>query len=1124
MKRISLFLAVLIVINALFVSVAGAEYITRAEAARLLYGLLHMEYDYIPERLDIQKKSEFSDVAAGDKDYDIINEMSAAGLFKSTGCFEEFKKDMYVTEGFAKTMLKNAFDYHGGKSNPFSYSAASGYITKQQFSEMLDILYGAIETVKTAPVPDGAGKSGLYTVTVNGQDAGVYKTYAFSDGDIKTGEIKGRPVTEVAAAYFDFFGTVTVDITSLCGNIRGQDLKIRPLSEGIEPKVSGNKISFEISKPCNISIEPFGLSKPLHLFANPVDKRLPDFSADNVLYYGAGVHYIDPTALSDNTTVYVDAGAVVYTKPQEKSTQGDKVYGYDVSFIDSTFNAVRGDYQNGGRIKNITIRGRGVISGANTLEKLQRHKLIELYGVENAYVDGVMLLESSGWSLAVFHSDGVYINNVKIIGHYANNDGIDFCDSKNGIIENCFAHNADDSFLIKAWFAVDNVTFRRCTAWNDVSTSFGAVCELYQPITNILYEDCTVIHSTAPCWTEDSGGVIGIWNCGGSDIDKFTFNNIAIEDCVSGKEPIKINVADSAEKSCLIKNVFFRNISILNAADTRIALKSPFAHGIRDISFNNVVINGKRVENADNFIIRNAEDITVSDKLIKYFTENLAFKAKARVYKSDGSTVEGGHEAHPQRASLSALNNYDIDAANGWYTYIAPISELPIYLELDYAPIIASINKITIGSASAAYGIKSLEIEAFDGESWKTVPLLKEQAQGITLSGNGAQIDIANPSRTETNSAGTRTQYFYDIRLADTCNCIKLRLKILRAQGSGYHWGMLPIDEVLTYGYAADSTDAAEFEHFYDMTESLSKNCFAMDKTQIYSYAEQIGNTALKRQILNRLDNCGNGVFNIAENASAVTTAGQQTAENLNDGSYENGWESKTTAAGSVIILDYKRPVMLYDISFVQRYYPDCVYEVDIYAEYGGKRFYVEKNAVLNHTNVPELAWYSGGYTPLEKEAYSYYELNGLLRADKGEINYYDKQKLDFANPVFCDKIYIEVKKANTAWDTYGIREIETNGRYADVPSVFDAEMCVKNGNVTAVFNAVPCGDMYAVLTTEKDGKLTGITVEKYTAEKGTCLFGCTVELKYSEGEQASFILLSDLENIVPIGKKTVLN
>ena len=76
-----------------------------------------------------------------------------------------------------------------------------------------------------------------------------------------------------------------------------------------------------------------------------------------------------------------------------------------------------------------------------------------------------------------------------------------------------------------------------------------------------------------------------------------------------------------------------------------------------------------------------------------------------------------------------------------------------------------------------------------------------------------------------------------------------------------------------------------------------------------------------------------------------------------------------------------------------------------------------------------------------------------------------------FANPVFCDKIYIEVKKANTAWETYGIREIETNGRYADVPSVFDAGDVRKNGNVTAVFNAFPCGDMYAVLTTEKRRK-----------------------------------------------------
>ena len=60
LKRISLFLAVLIVINALFVSVAGAEYITRAEAARLLYGLCIWNTDYIPRSGSRYRKSEFS--------------------------------------------------------------------------------------------------------------------------------------------------------------------------------------------------------------------------------------------------------------------------------------------------------------------------------------------------------------------------------------------------------------------------------------------------------------------------------------------------------------------------------------------------------------------------------------------------------------------------------------------------------------------------------------------------------------------------------------------------------------------------------------------------------------------------------------------------------------------------------------------------------------------------------------------------------------------------------------------------------------------------------------------------------------------------------------------------------
>ena len=57
---------------------------------------------------------------------------------------------------------------------------------------------------------------------------------------------------------------------------------------------------------------------------------------------------------------------------------------------------------------------------------------------KNAAVDGLVLLECGSWNIFVAaRSDCVYINNVKMRGYFANNDGVDFCDSDNGLIENC---------------------------------------------------------------------------------------------------------------------------------------------------------------------------------------------------------------------------------------------------------------------------------------------------------------------------------------------------------------------------------------------------------------------------------------------------------------------------------------------------------------------------------------------------------------------------------------------------------------------------------------------------------------------------------------------------------------
>ena len=614
----------------------------RQDIAKWFYRGLSISHEYLPERVTLTQSSILPDTDAAEP-----NELAALGILPADTAFEpegtmtrmemaklcrkalEFEKDhaqletesLNFTDALTeeeeetlKILAKAGIISNEGAFRPGDQATNAEVLT------MLSRLISAASAVCVYPVPEDENvpKMPDYTVKVNGQEAGTYLAHGYPGaGGVQEKTIYGRPAAEVGVSYFDFFGQAEIEIT--VNNTEMGDASnvvIRPLSLGIKPEVSGNTIRFTLYQPCNLSIEPWGIRRPLQLFANPIEKNRPDFEAENVYYYGPGVHYIDPLVLKDNDIVYVDGGAVVYTKPQEEYTDGGVYYGYSIQSIEPTFSARKDNTGPDDKIKNVTIRGRGVISGSHSFSFLQRHQLLRIYGCQDASVDGVILLEGSAWNVFVAQSDGVYINNLKIVGYYANNDGIDFCDSINGIVENSFSHNADDSFLIKSWAAVDNVHFRNCAVWNTVSTSFGAVCEVIQPITNVSYTDCTVLHSTNPRWTEICGGVIGIWNNGAADIDNVRFENIVIEDAVADKEPIKINVyptlAEGPKEYAEVKNVVFKNISILEGRDASIALTTSYEEGIYDITFENVTINGEKVtELDDRFTLQNAVDIEI---------------------------------------------------------------------------------------------------------------------------------------------------------------------------------------------------------------------------------------------------------------------------------------------------------------------------------------------------------------------------------------------------------------------------------------------------------------------------------------------------------------------------------
>ncbi len=615
--------------------------VTRNRLADAVYNYLALEHDYMPDRVKWTKEQVFTDVSQESELYDQINSAADAGVFEGFGISDTFDGEKTVTRLEAAHALLNIYNYHGSEVKPSEtehsfkdtddsavktvcglgiisageYYRPNDIITEAELCTMLDRMTGVLQQCRVYPVPDGVDKLYDYKITVNGEPLETYKTYAFPGNNIQTTTVIGRPATEVSVAYFDFFGEAEIEIEACGGEFAIGDTPIRPLSEGIVPTINGNKIKFTLNKPCNLSVEPFGTEHPLHLFANPIDKNLPDFDDPNVTYFGPGVHYIDPIYLKDNETLYLDGGAVLYVNRQEKDEGLHTVYGYQLTFIDAAFMADKKDTTYDTKMDNITIRGRGIVSGNKTLEKFQRHKLIQLYGVKNSSVDGIILLESSGWNFFIAQSDGVYVNNIKMVGHYANNDGIDACDSVNLYIQNSFAHNADDSFLVKSWYPVDNVTFKNCVVWNDVSTSLGAVCEINRPVTNVLYKDCTVIHSSNPLWTANSGGVVGIWDAEGGDIDNFVFENTVIEDCVAGKEPIKVNLHSHGVEfhdDYEVKNITFKNFKILDTRENTVAIVGPREHGIHDVTFENLEINGEKVLSVDDrFVIQNADNVTV---------------------------------------------------------------------------------------------------------------------------------------------------------------------------------------------------------------------------------------------------------------------------------------------------------------------------------------------------------------------------------------------------------------------------------------------------------------------------------------------------------------------------------
>ena len=414
----------------------------------------------------------------------------------------------------------------------------------------------------TDPAPKGALLNDDFAIKVrqSGQKWQDVPSYL-----VKVQAVNGlkRTVEDASAAYFDFDGEVEVSVTYNKGAIN--IAKVRPLSYDIKHQINGNTITFKLNQPRNLSVEVNGdIFHNLHLFANPVNKYIPNKKDPNLIYFGPGIHQIESEGLKipSGKTVYVAAGAVLKGRLLVHNAE------------------------------NVKILGRGMI--CHTV----KHG-VEISNSKNILVEGIILTQCS-----VGGSDGVTIRNVKSISYYGWGDGMNVFASNNVLHDGVFCRNSDDCTTVygtrKGYEGgCKNITMQNSVLWADVAhpifIGIHGNADNPEVLENLNYANIDILdHRETQI---DYQGCMSI-NAGDNNlIRNVRFENIRVENFRKG-QLVNLRIFYNP-KYCEapgrgIENILFKDITYTgNNAEISMIAGYDENRKVKNIRFENLNINGK---------------------------------------------------------------------------------------------------------------------------------------------------------------------------------------------------------------------------------------------------------------------------------------------------------------------------------------------------------------------------------------------------------------------------------------------------------------------------------------------------------------------------------------------------
>jgi hypothetical protein len=452
---------------------------------------------------------------------------------------------------------------------------AAGYVTSQAATagaapaSSTSTADAKAARLKTYPIPAGIAQATTFQVKVR-TAPGPWQplpTYSVNLKMINAKTGSGQ-MLKSSLAYFDFAGQVEVMVTYTKGPIN--TARIRPLALGIKPQIDGDTLRFTLTDPRKIVIEVNGeIFDCLHLLGRAIETDAPSPDDPNVIYFGPGVHTTATGQLEvpSGKTVYLAGGAVLKTSVIFKN------------------------------VKNAGLTGRGVIYGTNGGG-------CTIVSSKNIRVDGISMLNlATGYAITAGMSEQVSITDFGYFSAGQWGDGIDVFSSSDVLIDNSFLRCSDDCIALYThrwdyYGDTRNITVSNSSLWADVAhpINVGTHGNTANPevLENITISNLDVLdHREPQKWYQ---GCIAL-NPGDSNLVRnVRIENVRVEDFRWGQFihfRVAYNKTYNTSPGRGIEGVYVKNLSYTGEhAETAMMLGYDEARGIKDVTFQNLVVNG----------------------------------------------------------------------------------------------------------------------------------------------------------------------------------------------------------------------------------------------------------------------------------------------------------------------------------------------------------------------------------------------------------------------------------------------------------------------------------------------------------------------------------------------------